>query len=269
VTAVTAATAVAARPGLVAETAVLLRRNLREGVRSPVIAFLFPVLFPLFAVTLVAGAYGQVATLPNFPVQPYTAYMAPGMLLLAGMMGSGYSATALVLDAQTGFLDRLKTLDVRPGAILLSRLAFDALRVLPAAVVVLGVSLVLGARIDSGPLGVLALLLICAVWSVGYGGLFYLVALTTWNPQAPLAMSPLFILLLFTSPAAVPAFLLPSWLDSLAAWNPFTPVVEGVRALMTGPLTARPLVLAGIVLLATLAITQAAVVPLFRRVLRD
>lgn len=256
-----------ARRGFAADVGTLFARNLREGLRSPVIAFLFPVLFPLFAETLVASSYERVSTLPGFPVHPYTAYMAPGMLLLAGMMGSGYSATALILDVQTGFLDRLRLLDVRPAAILASRLLFDAVRVLPAAIVVLLVSLVLGARV-AGPGAALGVLLICAIWSIGYGGLFYIVALTTWNPQAPLALSPLFILLLFTSPAAVPVYLLPDWLAELSRWNPFSYVVEGTRAVMYGQEPGRPLLLAAVVLAATVLVTQAVITPMFRRAVR-
>ncbi|MER8043667.1 ABC transporter permease [Streptomyces sp. NPDC094032] len=251
--------------GFTAEVLLLLRRNIREALRSPVIAFVFPVLFPLFAETLVASAYSRVSSLASFPVHPYTAYMAPGMMLLAGMMGSGYSATALVLDVQTGFLNRMRLLDVRPSAILLSRVLFDALRVLPAAVVVLVVGLALGARIDSGPAAVPALLLMCSVWSVAYGGLFYIVALTTWNPQAPLAMSPLFILLMFTSTAAMPNALLPDWLAALSAYNPFTYVTEGARALMTGPVDGGALLAMAGVLLGGVVLTQAFVIPLFRR----
>lgn len=251
--------------GFAGEVGLLLIRNIREAMRSPVIAFVFPVLFPLFAETLVASAYSRVSSLESFPVHPYTAYMAPGMMLLAGMMGSGYSATALVLDVQTGFLHRMRLLNVRPSAILLSRILFDALRVLPAAVVVLLVGLVLGARIESGPLSVPPLLLMCSVWSVAYGGLFYIVALTTWNPQAPLAMSPLFILLMFTSTAAMPAPLLPDWLESLSGYNPFTYVTEGARALMTGPVDGGALLGMAAVLLGGVVLTQLFVIPLFRR----
>ncbi|MFE6156209.1 ABC transporter permease [Streptomyces sp. NPDC057889] len=243
----------------------LLHRNIREAMRSPVIAFLFPVLFPLFAETLVASAYARVSSLQSFPVHPYTAYMAPGMMLLAGMMGSGYSATALVLDVQTGFLQRMRLLDVRPSAILLSRVLFDALRVLPAAVVVLLVGLSLGARLESGFASVVGLLVMCSMWSVAYGGLFYIVALSTWNPQAPLAMSPLFILLMFTSTAAMPTSLQPDWLATLARYNPFTHVTEGARALMTGPLDSGTLLLAGVVLVVGIVVTQAFVIPMFRR----
>ncbi|MCZ4101605.1 ABC transporter permease [Streptomyces sp. So13.3] len=250
---------------LAGEVWMLLRRNIREALRSPVIAFIFPVLFPLFAETLVASSYARVSSLESFPIQPYTAYMAPGMMLLAGMMGSGYSATALVLDVQTGFLQRLRLLNVRPSAILLSRIIFDALRVLPAAVVVLLVGLALGARLESGPASVVGLLVMCSAWSVAYGGLFYIVALTTWNPQAPLAMSPLFILLMFTSTAAMPTSLQPGWLASLAHYNPFTYVTEGARALMTGPVTAHALLPAAAVLVVGIALTQGFVIPLFRR----
>ncbi|MFJ4523290.1 ABC transporter permease [Streptomyces sp. NPDC088810] len=253
-------------------TMTLLRRNLREGRRSPVIAFVFPVLFPLFLITLVASSYERMAFIPGFPVTPYAAYMAPGLLLFTGMMGSGYSATALVLDAQSGFLDRLRLQPVRPAALLLSRLLFDALRVVPAGLVVLGVSVLLGARVDSGPAGVLLLLVLSSFWSVAYGGIFYVVALRTRNPQAPLAMAPLSVLLLFASPAAAPPYLLQDWLAKLTTWNPFTYVIEGIRALMTGPEsgTATEALLKALAVLVGLTIvTQIFVLPAFTRLVGD
>ena len=242
----------------------LLRRNLREARRSPVIAFVFPIVFPVVAQTLVAAAYGRMASLPGFPVRPYAAYMAPGMFLLAAMMGAGYSATALVLDVQTGFTNRLRLLNVRPSSMLLARLAFDALRVLPAAFIVLVVSILLGAKASGGVPGIVGLLVLCSLWSVTYGGLFYVVAVLSWNPQAPLAMSPLFILLMFTSPAAIPIALLPGWLAQVARANPFTYVVEAARELLAGTVTAPTLLSCALVLVLGLALTQSAVVPLFR-----
>ncbi|MFJ2938159.1 ABC transporter permease [Streptomyces sp. NPDC087219] len=253
-------------------TTTLLVRNLREGVRSPVIAFVFPVVFPLFLITLVASSYERMAFIPGFPVTPYAAYMAPGLLLFTGMMGSGYSATALVLDAQSGFLDRLRLQPVRPTALLLSRLLFDAIRVVPAVLVVLVVSVLLGARLDQGVLGVLGLLLLCSLWSVAYGGFFYIVALRTRNPQAPLAMAPLSVLLLFASPAAAPPLLLQDWLASLTRWNPFTYVIEGVRALMTGPTSGtvtEALLKAVAVLIGMTLVTQLFVIPAFARLVED
>ncbi|TDB86232.1 ABC transporter permease [Actinomadura sp. KC216] len=258
--------------GITADTWTLLRRNLREGTRSPVIAFIFPVLFPLFVITLVASSYQRMALVPGFPVDPYAAYMAPGMLLFTGMMGAGYSATSLILDSQTGFMDRLRLQPIRPMSLLLSRLAFDAVRVVPAVIVVLLVSLALGARVESGIPGVLGLLVLCSLWSVAYGGLFYVVALRTENPQAPLAMAPLSILLLFASPAAAPPNLLADWLEAIVVWNPFTYVVEGVRALMTGPLegsTTSALWQAVAVLLGLVVITQAVIVPSVTRMLDE
>ncbi|WP_309056484.1 ABC transporter permease [Streptomyces sp.] len=253
-------------------TLTLLGRNLREGVRSPVIAFAFPVLFPLFLITLVASSYERMAFIPGFPVTPYAAYMAPGLLLFTGMMGSGFSATALVLDAQSGFLDRLRLQPVRPTALLLSRLLFDAIRVVPAVLVVLVISVLLGARIERGALGVVAILLLCSLWSVAYGGVFYVVALRTRNPQAPLAMAPLSVLLLFASPAAAPPYLLQPWLAELTRWNPFTYVIEGVRALMTGPTSGtvgEALLKAAAVLIGITIVSQLFVIPAFARLVED
>jgi ABC-2 type transport system permease protein len=250
----------------------LLRRNLREGARSPVIAFFFPVVFPLFLITLVASSYERMAFIPGFPVDPYAAYMAPGMLLFTGMMGSGYSATALILDVQTGFIDRLRLQPVTPMSLLLSRLLFDAVRVVPAVAVVLGVSVLLGARVSNPAVNVPLLVLLCSVWSVAYGGIFYVVALRSASPQAPLAMAPLSVLLLFASTAASPMFLLPSWLQGIARWNPFTYVIEGIRALMTGPIdgSAGAALGKGVLVLVVLTVlSQLVIVPSFSRLVDD
>lgn len=211
----------------------LFRRNWREALRNPVIAFVFPVVFPLLAITLISQAFGRIVLLEGFPTRPYVAYLAPSMLLLAGMMGSGYSAAGIVIDARTGFLDRLRLLPIRPGAVLASRLLFDVLRVGPASVLVLGFSAALGAHLESGPAGLAALVGLSMLWSVSYSGIFYVVTLRTKNPQTALALAPLFIPLLFLSPGTIPETYLPEWIQTIARFNPYTYVVAAARTLMT------------------------------------
>src|SRR5438105_14632818 len=84
----------------------LLRRSIREGLRNPAFAFLFPAVFPLFIIVLTSQTFRNVIHLPGFPdIHPYAAYEAPAVLFLTAMMGAGYSATGLVVDSQSGFLD--------------------------------------------------------------------------------------------------------------------------------------------------------------------
>ena len=64
---------------------------------------------------LVAKTLYRVTDLPGFPTDNYAEWMTPAIMLTA-MTGVGYAATSLVIDIQSGFLDRLRLLDVRPPA---------------------------------------------------------------------------------------------------------------------------------------------------------
>jgi len=250
------------------DTWLLLRRSMREGLRNPAFAFLFPTLFPLFMIALTSQSFREVVRLPGFPIRPYAAYEAPAVLLLTAMMGAGYSATGLVIDAQSGFLDRLRLLPVRPAAILLGRLLFDAVRVLPAAIVVLAVSLGLHARLDAGLGGALALLGLVVFWSVAYNGIFFVVALRTRNAQAPLAVVPLFMPLMFMSTAFIPKPLLPGWLQHVSDVNPYAYLTEGGRPFMTGGAIWSPIGKAMLAAVIILVLTQIATVRSFSALVR-
>jgi len=236
----------------------LLVRNLREGARNPVLAYALPIIIPLAVLVLVAKTLYRVTELPGFPTTNYAEWMAPAIIMLTAMTGVGYAATSLVIDIQSGFLDRLRLLDAKPTTLLLSRALFDVVRVLPAGAVLLVVGIALGTDLNEGVLGVLLLFVLLTVWAAAYGGLYFVVALATRNAQAPLALAPLFLPLQFLSTQFVPESLLPGWVQALAAWNPFTYMIDAARAMTTGPLTAGPVVEAFAVALGLLIVTHAA-----------
>lgn len=251
------------------DVGLLLARSMREGVRNPVFAFVFPAVFPLFIIVLTSQTFREVVNLPGFPsIRPYAAYEAPAVLLLTAMMGAGYAATGLVVDSQTGFLDRLRMLPVHPAAIFLGRLLFDGIRVIPGFFAVLGASLALDARLDTGVWGAAALLGLVVYWSLAYNGLFFVVALRTGNAQAPLAVVPLFMPLMFMSTAFVPKPALPGWLQGVSDWNPYTYLIEAARGFMTGTPSWGPVGKALLAATIILVLTQAATVTSFRALVR-
>ena len=240
-----------------AQVRLLLFRSLREGLRNPVLAYALPIIIPFAVLILVAKTLYRVTDLPGFPTSNYAEWMTPAIIMLTAMTGVGYAATSLVIDIQSGFLDRLRLLDVRPTALLLSRVLFDVVRVLPAGTCLLLLGLALGTDLNEGVLGVALLFLLLVLWAAAYGGLYFVVALTTRNAQAPLALAPLFLPLQFLSTQFVPRSLLPGWVQAISAWNPFTYMIDAGRAMTTGPLTAAPVVKAMAVALGMLAVTHA------------
>ena len=162
----------------------LLMRNLRESLRNPLMAFGLPVAVPIVALLLVATTLLQVTYLPGFPTNNYAEWLTPPAIMCTAMSAAGYAAMSLVIDIQSGFLDRLRLLDARPRAVIVSRVLFDVLRVVPSGAAVLIVGVVLGTRVNEGVMGIVALFALLVLWTVAYGGLFFVVALRTRNPLA-------------------------------------------------------------------------------------
>jgi ABC-type uncharacterized transport system permease subunit len=103
------------------------------------------------------------------------------------------------------------------------------------------------------PMVVAALL---AGWTLGYAGLDYVVGLQARSPEALTALVPLLVPISLLSTANVPAGLLPGWVRSAAAVNPYSHVVDTVRAAMTGTLDAGQLAAGLAAVVAAVALTQ-------------
>ena len=254
---------------LVHDSWLLFRRSVREGRRNPTIAFILPILVPSVMILLTSQIFRQVAELPGFPTEAYVTFELPGIVLLTAMMGAGYSATALVIDAQGGYLDRLRVLPVRPAAIVLGRLLFDVLRVLPAGAIVLAMSVALGSELQSGIPGVAAILGILGLWALAYGGLFYAVGLRTLNAQAPFAMLPIFVPLMFLSTVFASEDMMPAWVRAISAWNPLTYMIDGTRVFVSGPFSSASVVKAVALALGLLVVSWYLAGKSFASLLRD
>ncbi len=253
---------------LARDTMLLFWRGLKAGLRSPLTAFIFPIVFPLLAMVFVSQLYGEITKLPSFPDPSYVGYVAPGTLLLVPMMGAGYAATGLVIDAHSGFLDRLRLLPTRPSAVIFAKLLFEAVRVIPAGAVVLAVSVALGADLGNGAVAVAGVLGLIVLWSMAYSGLFYLIGLRTLSAQAPIALLPLALPVLFASTALMPSEMLPNWLRTVSDWNPYTYLVGAARTLMSGTIDLTAVGKALAVAVGVLVVTQALVLYSYRRVVR-
>lgn len=243
----------------------LLVRSLREGLRNPMLAYALPVIIPLALLILVSKTLSPITELPGFPTQNLSNWMTPGIIMLGAMTSVGYAATSLVIDLQSGFLDRLRLLETSPISLLVSRLLFDVTRVLLSGVALFIVGVLLGAEVNEGVVGVVVLFALLLLWSAAYGGLYFVVALYTRNAQAALAVAPVFLPLMFLSTQFAPESVLPGWVRAAARWNPFAYMVDAARALTTGPMSAAPIAKAVAVALAMLVVTQLASLHAFSR----
>jgi ABC-2 type transport system permease protein len=215
-------------------TAKLFSRYVVVGLRQPVFGFLFPIIFPVVIVIFARSMFQHVADLPGFPLVSYTAYIAPGLIMMIPMVGAGYGASALIEEIRSGFTDRLRLYGVSTVQIMAAKIGFEMFRILPAAIVVIGLLAWLGAPLRQGALTGAFLVLLMFLWSAAYSSLFYLVAIRTLNPQAPMAMLPLVVPVLFVSQALMPKVFMADWLKLSVDLNPFSHIVEAAATLMYG-----------------------------------
>jgi ABC-2 type transport system permease protein len=154
--------------------------------------------------------------------------MATAVLL--GVTGVS-RAPSVVLDVQNGYMDKLLLTPVRRTAILLGHMVADmaVAAVLTLPILVLG--FILGVRFESGVLGLVGYVVICACWSLAFAGFGYAIALKTGNPAAVQSSFLLFFPFLFLTSSYVPRSQLTGWLDVVAGLNPVTYILDGLRSL--------------------------------------
>lgn len=219
----------ARRAPAIRDVASIAGRALRAVPRemSSVIPPIFIALF-FFVVNIGTLQHLTESHISGFDIK---AFMLPTAILL-GVTGVS-RAYALVLDIQTGYLDRLLLTPVNRLAILLGHMVADVVVALALMVPILVLALVLGVHIASGPLGVIAFLALGCAWSLAFAGFGYAIALKTGNPAAVQSSFLLFFPFLFMTSSYVPRDQLSGWLGSVAGVNPVTYVLEGLRSLVT------------------------------------
>jgi ABC-2 type transport system permease protein len=98
---------------------------------------------------------------------------------------------------------------------------------------ILALGFALGVRFKAGALGVLAFIVVAALWSLAFSGFGYAIALKTGNPAAVNSSFLLFFPFLFLTSSYVPRSQLSGWLDTVAGFNPVTYLLEGLRSLVS------------------------------------
>ena len=220
---------VARRSRAAADVSAIAGRALRRVPREleTVIPPIFIALF-FFIVNIGTLQHLTQSHLPGFDIK---SFMLPTAILL-GVTGIS-RAGSLVLDIQSGYLDRLLLTPVRRLAILVGHLVADVAIATALMVPIIGVALGLGVRFRAGPLGVLVFLLLGCLWSLAFAAFGYAIALKTGNPAAVNSSFLLFFPFLFMTSSYVPRSQLTGWLSGIAAWNPVTYILEGLRSLVT------------------------------------
>ena len=209
-------------------------RNIHNFFNNP--ALVVPaLLFPLFFFTAFAGGLSRIDQAPGFDYGPgYTAFQFAFVLLQASAFGGVFTGFAIARDFESGFGRRLMLAAPRRSAILAGYALSALTRALFIDALLFAVALAAGMNVNGGGVDLaglvaLALLLNLAALMFAAGIAFRFRTLQA----GPLMQTPTF-LVLFMAPVYVPLELLEGWIETVAAVNPITAILDAVRSLLAG-----------------------------------
>jgi ABC-2 type transport system permease protein len=223
------------------DSTTMLRRNLRRLQRYPSLTLMLvgmPIVFLLLFVYVFGGQLGQGLGSGlaggHSGRSGYLNYVAPGILLMTIAAAVQGTAIVVAMDMTTGITDRFRTMAIARSAVLAGHVLASVVQTLVSLAIVLGVAVALGFRPTADPIhwlaaiGVLTLFAFALIWLATALGLAAKSVETASN-------TPMFLTLLpFLGSGFVPAATMPPGLEQFARYQPFTPVTETVRGLLTG-----------------------------------
>jgi ABC-2 type transport system permease protein len=207
-------------------------RSLRRAARQP--AIIFPTIaFPLILMAINASGFDAATKIPGFPTDSYLDFALAVCFMQGALFAAITAGTELASDIETGFLNRLQLTPLRRVAILVGQLTGAVSVALLASVVYIAVGLAAGGSIKAGPGGVLVLLALAVLTAVGLGALGSIMAARTGSAEAVQGLFPLLFVVFFLSSLNLPRPLIEQdWFRTIATWNPFSYLIEGLRSLI-------------------------------------
>jgi ABC-2 type transport system permease protein len=216
----------------IADTWYLFVRNLRNSFRVPFI-WVMALVQPIIWLLLFAQLFKNLVNIPGFPYDSYLAYLAPGVILMTSLFGATFSGMGTLVDIDLGYLDKMLVTPVSRNAIMLGRMGGDVVRVVVQAIIIVLIALAMGTGFATGFAGFITAILLIALLVIGFAGLSNILALRIRDHQLFIMVINFITLpLMFLSDAMMPMQMLPSWLQTVAKYNPITYAADGIRALM-------------------------------------
>ena len=226
-----------ARSYAAADSATMLRRNLRHAVRYPsmtVSVVMMPIIMLLLFVDVFGGAMSSSLAGASKSGATYIDYLVPGILVMTVGSGSMPTAVAVCTDMTEGIVARFRTMAISRASILTGHVVGSMIQTMLSVGLVVGVSLLLGFRPTADPLrwvaaiAVLALLTLALTWLAVALGLVTKTAEAASNVVMPLFLLP------FISSAFVPLATMPAGVRWFAQYQPFTSIIDTLRGLLMG-----------------------------------
>jgi ABC-2 type transport system permease protein len=210
----------------------IARRSVVRTARQPA-SFIPPLVFPV-ALMIVNAAGLQASTdLTGFPTDSFLAFALAVPFIQGALFSTMNAGTDLARDIQTGFVNRLALTGLHDWALLIGQISGVVALGVFQAIFYLGVGFSIGVEFESGPAGIVVLLVYAVLVSLAFGSLGAYIAFRTGSGETVQALFPVLFVFLFISSMNTPRNLIDvEWFQIAATLNPVSYMIEAVRSLI-------------------------------------
>jgi ABC-2 type transport system permease protein len=167
-----------------------------------------------------------------FNTTDYFSFMAVGMIAFTALFTTAFSGMSVVWDRRLGFLNKVLSTPISRAVIVFSKVLSAALRAMFQAGIIILIAVAFGLQFGASfnPLYIFGVFAIMFLICVGLSSMFIAITIRSTRIETPMAVMNLITLpLMFASNAFFPTSVMPSWLQTVAQFNPMTYTTDAVR----------------------------------------
>jgi len=205
---------------------------------------IYPLVQPVVLLVLFVSVLGNLALARHGAAGAYRQFLIPGIFIQNAALTAPSTGLGILRDAGTGLADRFRSLPMARSAVLVGRLAGDAVVFAVQAILLLAVAALLGFRVRTGLPGMAAIVAVTVSFGIAVAVASAWLALLIRDPEA--AERVLFfpaIAVTFLSSAFAPVGELAGWIQPIARVSPVSAAADVVRSLAAGGPAISPLIL--------------------------
>jgi ABC-2 type transport system permease protein len=164
----------------------------------------------------------------------YIEFVAPGVILTCAGYGASSTGVGVATDLHSGLMDRFRTMPIHASTVVTGHVVSSLVRNLVATAVVFAVAVTIGFRPAADAWEWIQVGAVIALYILAITYLFAAIGLASGNPEAANGYGFILLFLPYLSSGYVPISTMPSWLQGVATYQPATPLIDSVRALLDG-----------------------------------
>jgi len=216
---------------LATDTLIIAERNLIRLPRAPDLLLAFTVQ-PIMFLLLFRYVFGGAIYTGGIP---YVEFLIPGIIVQNIAFGGFVTALGLNEDMHKGLIDRFRSLPMARPAVLAGRTFSDVVTNSLSVMILVLTGVVIGFSFHSDVLDVLLGFGLLLLFGYAFSWVFAFLGLLVSTAEAANSVGFIAVFpLTFISSAFVPVQTMPPVLQAFAKVNPFTIVVDAMRALWIG-----------------------------------